>query len=183
MASHGFVIIGPNDRYTGLGETVLAALDLILAQNDDPSSELYQKLDTDKICVMGHSQGGATSVKVGEDERITCTVPIQPWAYIYDDASNQNSPMFLIASDEDSTCPPESNSDIIFDSSSTPTIYGILHGAGHLDIREDVSAMPKYITAWCYAHLYNNYDAQAIFYGEDALIYQDTEWDWQTKNI
>lgn len=183
MASHGFVIIGPNDRYTGLGDTVLAALDLILAQNDLPSSDLYQKLDTDKICVMGHSQGGATAIKVGEDKRITCTIPIQPWAYIYEDASKQNGPMFLIASDEDGTCPPESNSDIIFESSSTPTVYGTLHGVGHLDILGDVSAMTKYITAWCYTHLNEENDARSIFYGDNASIYDDAEWVWQTTNM
>ena len=183
MASHGFVVIGPNDMFTGQGDTVFEALDLLLEENNDPSSEFYQKLDTDKICVMGHSQGGATSVKVGEDDRITCTITIQPWAAIYDDASKQNGPMFLIASDEDDVCPPESNSDIIFASASTPTVYGILEGVGHLSTLGDMGAMTKYMTAWCYTHLYEDDDARAVFYGEDALIYQDAEWDWQTKNM
>ena len=183
LASHGFVVIAPNTMFTGDGEKLFEAIDLMFSENSELSSILYQKLDTSKICVMGHSQGGGTTLIVGEDERITCTVPIQPWAEIYSDASQQNGPMFLITSTEDVFCPPEENSDLIFANSNVPTVYGNVIGETHLTPLNNAGSMQKYITAWCYAHLYDDDDAQATFYGENPTMLEDDGWIWQVKNM
>ncbi len=187
LASHGFVVIAPDDTSTGNGDTMIAAMNLIISQNDNPSSSFYQNLDVDKICVMGHSQGGGTTLLLGGLDQVTCTVPIMPWYYIFQSnggsSVTQKCPMLLITGTEDTVCPPNSNSDIIFSDSNVPTYYGKLIGADHLVACGDAGDMSKYITAWCYIHLFEDINTQTTFYGNDALIYDDSEWIWDSKNI
>lgn len=94
IVSHGYVAIaiGPKDvAPRAPGERALAApdttqpaelddqllldaIDWALAQNDDPASPLYHKLDVDRIAVMGQSCGGLQTMAVAHDPRITTTV-------------------------------------------------------------------------------------------------------------
>ncbi len=185
LASHGFVVIAPDVTDTGNGETMIAAMELIKSKNDDSESTFYQNLDVDKICVMGHSQGGSTTLLLGERDDVTCTIPLMPsyWLYIGNGGSmsSQKAPMLLLAGTEDTICSPGGNSDVIFADSNVPTYYGKLIGADHFEAVGDAGEMRKYITAWCYLHLFENIDAQSIFYGNDALIYDDSEWIWETN--
>jgi dienelactone hydrolase len=193
LASHGFMVIGPNDPSTGTGDTMIAAMNLILSKNDNSTSPFYQHLDVNKICVMGHSQGASTTLLLGENEKVTCTVPIMPSyaLYIWSDGGDlrkQNGPMLLISGTEDTVLPPADNSDQIFNSANlvVPTCYGTLIGATHTTAVGNAGAMKKYITAWCYVHLFENLSTQPVFYGgENAFIYErdSIEWIWQTNAI
>lgn len=81
VASHGFLVIaiGPmpaEGQRGGAGGPTKAALltDAInwaVAQNNDPSSQYYHKLDVAKIAVAGMSCGGLQTLEVAPDTRIT----------------------------------------------------------------------------------------------------------------
>lgn len=81
IASHGFLVIaiGPMPavgQRGGPGGTTKAAMltDAInwaIAQNNDPASQYYHKLDTAKIAVAGMSCGGLQTLEVAPDVRIT----------------------------------------------------------------------------------------------------------------
>lgn len=53
---------------------LIDAIDWAIRQNGDPTSRLYQKLDTTKIAVMGQSCGGLQTIAVSHDPRITTSV-------------------------------------------------------------------------------------------------------------
>jgi dienelactone hydrolase len=53
---------------------LLDAIDWAIRQNGDPTSRLYQKLDTTEIAVMGQSCGGLQTIAVSHDPRITTSV-------------------------------------------------------------------------------------------------------------
>src|SRR5688572_1312636 len=53
---------------------LIDAIDWALAQNSDPASALYHKLDVDSIAVMGQSCGGLQTMAVASDPRISTTV-------------------------------------------------------------------------------------------------------------
>ena len=59
FASWGFIIIGNQDKGTGTGETTIKTLQYMLAENDNPNSIFFQKIDIDNIGITGFSQGGA----------------------------------------------------------------------------------------------------------------------------
>ena len=62
LASWGFVVVGNQDHHTGTGYSPSASLDLMLAENSDPDSLFYEKIDLDSIGIAGHSQGGVGAI-------------------------------------------------------------------------------------------------------------------------
>lgn len=76
VASHGFLVvaIGNMLKQTDVrskSHKLLDAIDWAIAQNADPTSPYYQKLDTEKIAVSGMSCGGLQTLEVAGDPRIT----------------------------------------------------------------------------------------------------------------
>ena len=63
ISSHGFIVIGNNDKSSGSGESTSKMLDYILNLNQDESNILYKKIDIEKIGIIGGSQGGAGAIK------------------------------------------------------------------------------------------------------------------------
>jgi len=76
VASHGFLVvaIGNMPKQTDVrskSQRLLDAIDWAMAQNADPNSPYYQKLDTGKIAVSGMSCGGLQTLEVAGDPKIT----------------------------------------------------------------------------------------------------------------
>jgi len=92
LASHGYLAIaaggifsGPDGDPAGLldadGNTrrstwtsLSEAIDWALAQNDDPDSPFYQRIDPDMIALSGYSCGGAQVNRVAADPRVKTLV-------------------------------------------------------------------------------------------------------------
>ncbi|HEX6926730.1 MAG TPA: hypothetical protein VF167_15015 [Longimicrobiaceae bacterium] len=86
IASHGFLVvaIGPAAQSLVMGSgapgggtessQLLDAIDWAIAQANDPGSEYFQKIDTGRIAVMGHSCGGIQALDVSKDPRVTTTM-------------------------------------------------------------------------------------------------------------
>ena len=82
VASHGFLVIAigpmPEEGERGSGRStasqLLDAIDWAIAQNDDPSSPFYNKVDVTKIAVSGMSCGGLQTLEVAPDPRVTTAV-------------------------------------------------------------------------------------------------------------
>lgn len=83
IASHGYLVIsvgpkavppGPAPEPTIDDQLLLDAIDWAVRQNGDASSPFFNKLDTEKIAVMGQSCGGLQALAVSHDPRITTTV-------------------------------------------------------------------------------------------------------------
>ncbi len=55
-------------------EQVLAGLDWAIAQNADPASPFYRRLDPSKVAMMGHSCGGLQTIRVSADPRVKASV-------------------------------------------------------------------------------------------------------------
>ncbi|MFI6168376.1 hypothetical protein ACIBCN_16460 [Nocardia sp. NPDC051052] len=79
LASWGFVVIGTENQKTGSGADIRKSLDYLLAQDDDPASVFYGKLDKAAIGAMGHSQGAAGVLNALRDSggAIKTAVPLE----------------------------------------------------------------------------------------------------------
>ncbi|MCI8514152.1 MAG: alpha/beta hydrolase [Lachnospiraceae bacterium] len=62
LASWGFVVIGNEDANCRTGASSAAALDFILRLNEDSGSDFCGRIDTDRIGIAGHSQGGVGAI-------------------------------------------------------------------------------------------------------------------------
>lgn len=76
VASHGFLVIaiGTMPKQTEVrskSQKLLDAIDWAIAQNADPKSPYFQKIDIDNIAVSGMSCGGLQTLEVAGDPRIT----------------------------------------------------------------------------------------------------------------
>jgi Chlorophyllase len=85
VASHGFLVvaIGPPIPTIAGGSYVagpttssqlLDAVDWATGENTRRGSELYGKVDTSKVAMMGHSCGGLQAIEVSTDPRVITTV-------------------------------------------------------------------------------------------------------------
>jgi hypothetical protein len=79
IASHGFIVVATgyipmdDEPYKGpmsKSEQQIESIDWALAQNADPQSPYYQKIDTENICVAGMSCGGLQTLYNCADPRI-----------------------------------------------------------------------------------------------------------------
>ena len=58
LSSWDFIVISNDDENTRTGESLDAGIDLLIAENENADSVLYQKIDMSNIGIGGHSQGG-----------------------------------------------------------------------------------------------------------------------------
>src|SRR5690554_4742513 len=82
VASHGFLVIAigpmPEEGERGGGRSsasqLLDAVDWAIAQNGDPSSPFYNKVDVTKIAVSGMSCGGLQTLEIAPDPRVITAI-------------------------------------------------------------------------------------------------------------
>jgi hypothetical protein len=60
----------------GGGNQLLDAVNWAIAQNANPQSVYYRKIDTSKVAVFGHSCGGLQALEVSSDPRIKTTLVV-----------------------------------------------------------------------------------------------------------
>jgi hypothetical protein len=79
MASWGFVIIAPQDKNTGPGQTMLDGVNFLIAANSNPASIFFHKLDVSQVGSFGHSQGagGAINAMIKSAGTIKTVVPVE----------------------------------------------------------------------------------------------------------
>lgn len=83
IASHGYVVVAtgyypveikPYHGPMSTTEQQLESIDWIIAQNSDPASPYYQKIDTTKICAAGMSCGGLQTLYNCADPRLSAVM-------------------------------------------------------------------------------------------------------------
>src|SRR5580704_1412018 len=97
LASYGFVIFASNSTWTATTPTdtvQLRALDYAKYVNEDPTSELYTRLNLDKIGAMGHSQGAQATANASSDPRIKALI-------FFSGGTSNNEPFVYISADRD----------------------------------------------------------------------------------
>ncbi|MBL3658905.1 poly(ethylene terephthalate) hydrolase family protein [Fulvivirga sediminis] len=180
MASWGYVVIAADDRNVGSGDEMVEGIDYMLAENADPGSEYYQKLNTQAIGAFGHSQGGAGTINTAkQDSRVTSIAPLAPATFTFPffySTEDVNCPMFIMVGAIDALANPLAVFSTSFMSSSTTALYGSLEGNGHFSWVGSAGSFRKYVTAWFEATLKKDPDAEALFFSDSAPIFNDNSW-------
>jgi hypothetical protein len=96
---------------------------LIDANSDSSGSEYSGLVDTDKIGLSGHSQGGGAALKAGDsvfydaesaEKRITTVVVMNPYGPSFVKAMTQNGQVLLLGGAEDTVTPTDSYSEVLY---------------------------------------------------------------------
>ena len=189
-ASHGFIVAVANTSSTGSGTDMLSCLDWVEQQNTVAGSIYQGVVDVGNYGASGHSQGGGSTLNVGEDPRVRTTIPFMPYTvgggFQYDPAAptKQTGPMFLASGGQDNIATPSTNQQPVFDASVVPTFWGTLVAADHVSFAGGTQTdwlAPS--TAWFRLFLMCDQSARPVFYGPSCTLCTDSKWSVQRKNM
>ena len=190
LASWGFIVIGNDDSNAWNGQSALVSLDKALCQNSMVSSPLYQRIDLDRIGVVGHSQGAMGAINAAtEDDRFkvlyAASCPQKSlakklgWSYSMKTIS---IPTMLVAGTEwiDRHISPLDSLLLLAEElpNTTPMLLGRLKGVEHRYVLHEGDA---YMTAWLRHFLANDADAAAALASDNPEILNNPR--WQNVNI
>ena len=184
FASHGFVVIASNSTNVAQGDPppMVAGVTWVLEQNADPSSALYQRIDTTHIGATGHSQGGFATTTAGGDARITTIAPLCG----AQNQRNLHGPAMLFCGGMDTTVPCSTIMNAYNGISNQPVMLASYLAADHANwisfgSGTAVKPVEVAVTAWMRVHLMGDTALRDRFYGASCALCQDTAWSVMRK--
>ena len=183
LASHGFVIIASDSPNVSQGDPppMVAGVTWVLQQNDDPTSELYQKIDTTHIGATGHSQGGFATTTAGGDSHIVtiaalCGASTQ---------RNLHGPAMLYCGGMDTTVPCSTIMNTYNAITNQPVMLAEYLAADHASwvtfVGKTPSPVEAAVTAWMRVHLMGDTALRSWFYGASCKLCTDPGWSIMQK--
>jgi dienelactone hydrolase len=178
LASHGFVVIASNSTNVAQGDPapMLAGVSWVLEQNADPSSVMYQRIDTTHIGATGHSQGGFATTTAGADARITTIAPLCGATT----QRNLHGPALLFCGGMDTTVPCSTVMNAYNGITNQPIMLASYLAADHanwITFRgTTVAPVEAAVTAWMRVHLMGDAGLRGRFYGPACTLCQDAAW-------
>ena len=178
LASWGFIVVGNDDRQTGMGKAASETLDYVLNLNKAENSELFGKIDEEHIGCIGYSQGGAGAINA-----VTNYENSDKFTALFtgsaDDAGNSD-----IHSNEVKEFPGVAPLASLVENYDriTADVFKIrarITGAEHEQMLQKTDG---YMTAWMLYHLQGDMEAASVFVGENAEILTNSGWQDVEKN-
>ena len=183
LASWGFIVLGNEDPGTFSGDSADATLAWLLEENEDPDSVFYQRVDTGRLGLSGHSQGGVGVFNAvsgqPHGEMYTCAVSLSPtqenWAEalkIPYDPSKTAIPTLVLAGTKNDVITPE----------GMERLYAKLAGPKAMALRVDTDhgqmlySGDGYVTAWLMYWLRGDQEAGGAFFGPEAELLTNPLW-------
>lgn len=185
LASWGFVVIGNDDSNAWNDRSALVSLDKAIFQNSIVSSPLYQRIDLDRIGVVGHSQGAMGAINAAtEDDRFkvlyAASCPQKSLAKKLDWSYSMKTisiPTMLVAGTEwidRHISPLESLLHLAEElPDTTPMLLGRLKGIEHRFVLHEGDA---YMTSWLRCFLADDVDAAAALTNNNSEIFNNPRW-------
>jgi dienelactone hydrolase len=178
LASHGFVVIASDSPQVSQGDPppMVAGVTWVLEQNADPTSVLYQRIDTTHVGATGHSQGGFATTTAAGDSNITTMAPLCGASA----QRNLHGPAWIFCGGMDTTVPC-SNVQRGFDSiTNQPAMMANHLSSDHVNWVTFRGTAPSVVevatTAWMRVHLMGDTALRSWFYGPSCRLCTDAAW-------
>ncbi len=204
LSSWGFIVVGNDDRQSGIGISTSQTLHYMLEQNQNSDSLFYEKIDTQNIGIAGYSQGGAGAIRAVtecENGSLYKTIFTGSAAHSYlaqmwggYDASKVSIPWFMTAAtgNSDDTGATDATKEWlgVAPLSSLVENYNAMSdnvfklrarvvGAEHEEMQMKTDG---YMTAWMLYQLQGDEEAGKALIGENAEILNNANWQDIEKN-
>jgi alpha-beta hydrolase superfamily lysophospholipase len=175
LASAGFIVVASDETMAADGTAQIAQIDFVIEENSNKSSALYKKVNSSKIGVIGHSQGGRSSVNAGAvDDRILCVLSLAGSNY-FEEAEKLSKPVLFMAGSKDKIVDAEKWLVTAYNAVTGPAVYASLNGAIHTTCCSNPAAYSRYVISWFNAWFYNDGNLKAIF-TDGGELSQDSDW-------
>ncbi len=185
LASHGFVVIGSNSPNVAQGNPapMIVGVTWVLEQNDDPTSELYHRIDTTHIGATGHSQGAMATSQAATDSHITTSVPICGAMT----EKNLHGPAMFFCGGQDTLVGCSGAQNALTAVTTLPAMFAEYvsadHGSWMSFTGNKPSPVETAITAWMRVHLMGDDSLRSWFYGASCKLCTDSAWIITQKNM
>jgi dienelactone hydrolase len=185
LASHGFVVIASNSPNVGQGTPapMIVGVTWVLAQNDDPASALYHRIDPTHIGATGHSQGAMATTRASADNHIVASVPIEGASA----QKNLHGPAMFFCGGQDTLVGCSGAQSAIDAVTTQPAMYAeylsVDHGSWMTFTGNKPSVVETAVTAWMRVHLMGDTALRSWFYGPSCKLCTDTGWKIIQKNM
>lgn len=183
IAAGGYIVVANGETMAADGTAQIASLDFILSENNNSSSILYNKVNTSKLGVAGHSQGGRSSVNAAvKDSRIDCVLSLAGSNYL-EEAEPLSTPAFFMTGTKDMIVSSSKWVKPAYDVSKGPAVYASLINGIHTTCCSDPGKYSNYIIKWFDIYLKGDNSAKAIFKSGGELS-KDSAWtDFACKGL
>lgn len=143
FAASGLIVFSQTS--SGNGSEMRAALDWLFEQNNTPGSPVYQKIDTSKVGVGGHSLGGMSSFSASSDPRVKTAVLAAGGSFFPGGRRGLTKPTLLIGGTSDFATSAMQGD---FRMATGPAFMTVLQGAGHTGVPFQASNMMNEWLRW-----------------------------------
>jgi pimeloyl-ACP methyl ester carboxylesterase len=181
LASHGFIVVATNSRYTGGGKFQMHGVDYVVAENNRAESPLYKHVDATKVGVFGHSQGGGSTWSAAMDPRVKTSVVLNAGG-----SGTRATPTYFVTGDKDLN-PEASLSGAMAQKAAASIRLHKIDGAapaGHITLMKEPERVYPSVNAWFRYQLLGDAVGKSWFVGSDCkLCNKPAEWDFFTKGL
>ncbi len=183
LAEGGYIVVANSETMAADGTAQRASIDFIISENNNSSSELCGKINTNKIAAAGHSQGGRSSVNAASvDGRIACVYSLAGSNFDYE-AEKLTAPAFFVTGTSDMIVSSSRWVQPAYDLCKGPAVYASLSGGVHTTCCTDPAKYSAYAIDWFDIWLKGDNSKKSVFQTGGALA-TDSAWvDFQSKGI
>ncbi len=183
IAEGGYIVVANTETMAADGSAQINSIEFILSENNNKNSVLYNKVNTDKIAVAGHSQGGRGSVNAAvKDSRIDCVLSLAGSNYL-EEAEPLKTPALFLTGTSDMIVSSSQWVKPAYDVAKGPAVYASLNKGVHTTCCTNPEKYTHYCVKWFDAYLKNDSSAKAVFKNGGELS-KDSNWvDFSCKNF
>ena len=175
IAAGGYIVVTNTNMMSADGTAQIGSIDYIIAQNTNPDSIFYGKVDTENIGVAGHSQGGRSSVNAAvADSRIDCVLSIAGSNY-KSEAKQLSTPTLFTTGSLDSIVMPALWVKPAYQACTGTAVYASLKNGVHTSCVLNPDKYANYAIKWFDAFLKNDASAKKVFQPGGAFS-KDSNW-------
>jgi hypothetical protein len=180
---------GPGRGAMTDGSALIAAIDWIAKEGNDPASRFYQKVEAGRVAAMGMSCGGLMSYGASADPRVA-TVGIWNSGLIQPDEkifAGLHSPVIIVTGGESDIAYVNGKRDFETMPAKIPVFYGVYPSVGHGGTYNEDNGGPfgAAAVAWLKWQLMNDTSAagKGYFVGANCGICSDAKWQKASRTL
>ena len=183
IAKGGYVVIANTETMAADGTAQLKSMNFLIQQSQNSSSIFYNKLNTNKIGLAGHSQGGRSTVNAAAtDSRVACAISFAGSNFV-EEAEKLRAPTLFFGGSADMIVSAKQWIVPAYENCKGPAVYACLKNAGHTRCCTNPEDYSEYAISWFNIWLKNDSKAKAIFQSGGQLS-KDAKWqDFKCKGI
>ena len=175
IAKAGFIVVASDETMAADGTVQIAQIDFVIDENSNKSSALCKKVNTSRIGVIGHSQGGRSAVNAGAmDDRINCVISLAGSNYV-EEAEKLSKPVLFMAGTKDKVVDADRWLVTAYNAVKGPAVYASLNGAIHTTCCSNPTAYSRYIISWFNGWFYNDNNHKDMF-KDGGELSTDSNW-------